>query len=195
MNDEKEQVTLFRSDDSNILLVDENGYNVYFEYEELTTIVENLYLDITYNGIIENMELNLEKDFANNYLTFFKEENIGEEGNGLRNIDLYNFTEKIEKNFILKDEVYYYQMAGVSFEYVDETKLLKMKDNESKYIWNYYLNTGMKTVMVYQKDQIKDTCWLEKKQINCENNTQFVSKKEFTFFDEKLDKLFNQFLK
>jgi len=195
LNEEKEQVTLFRSDDSNILLVDENGYNVYFEYEELPTIVENLYLDITYNGVIETMELNLEKDFANNYLTFFKEEKISEEENEIKllNAEMENI-EKIEKkiidNFKYENGKYYYELEDKVFEYVVETNLLRMKDKKKELTWSSYLKNNIIALEIFHNNHRLNVCWYQETKINCEKETFVNAELEFEKFSSFLKEFF-----
>ena len=158
LNEEKERVTLFRSDDSNILLVDEKGYDVYFEYDELPTIVANLYLDITYNGVIETMELNLEKDFANNYLTFFKEEKISEEEveNKVITEEIGNI-EDIEKkmldNFKYENGKYYYEFESNMFEYDKNAKVINMQIKKNQNLYRYYLKTKNISIIYYDKNE------------------------------------------
>ena len=198
LNEEKERVTLFRSDDSNILLVDENGYDVYFEYEELPTIVENLYLDITYNGIIETMELNLEKDFANNYLTFFKEDKISEEEveNKVLTEEMENIEEiekKILDNFKLNDDHYCYEINNNYFEYHPLIKVLKMKTGDGNIIYDYYVQNKMLTVTFMKTGERINACWNNDKNIKCEKEIARNNKEKIDYFFDEFEKLLLNF--
>lgn len=83
LNKQKDKVVLLENDKTDILLDEDFGYKEYFYSNNLNTISNNMYLEITYNEKEkEIIKLNFKEKFKNNFL--FK---------------------KFEKQKVLKDEI------------------------------------------------------------------------------------------
>ena len=83
LNKQKEKAVLLEDDNTDILLDEDFGYKEYFYSNNLNTILNNMYLEITYNeNEKEIIKLNFKEKFKNNFL--FK---------------------KFEKQKVLKDEI------------------------------------------------------------------------------------------
>ena len=69
LNDKKEKVSIIEDNKTDILLDEDFGYKEYFYSNNLNTILNNMYLEITYNeNDKEIIKLRFDEKFKNNYL-------------------------------------------------------------------------------------------------------------------------------
>ena len=72
----KKENLIYRTDDVNIVLYDYYGYNNFFDYNKMNTILENLYLDIELENGIQTIKLSVDKYFSNDKIKYDKENEV-----------------------------------------------------------------------------------------------------------------------
>ena len=109
---EKSNEILYTTND-NILIIDQNGYNEYFEHDNIKNYINDLYLIVEYNDDFETIKLNLKKDYIND--NFFKKNLINVGSNkvnkkiSLDNNDK-NLINKIKKIYKVDNDEYVYEI-------------------------------------------------------------------------------------
>ena len=143
-----EEVLIFSSDDYDILLKDYNGYEMYFNDNNMKNIMNNLYLRIKYNDTSEDIKINFKKDFINDSLIFRKRKKDGLEGISKEENRESNNNRMIifsKNKMICQDESCALEVIDdnctINFSFFEEEKLLNVFEtnkNISKE-WIYYI--------------------------------------------------------
>lgn len=135
---------IYETNNSYINIYDYYQYERYFDYKDLNIVINNLYLLIKSDTNEYNIKLNVKKDFANNKLFFFNEDNvINNQAHLLEydtNIDVNLIKEKFDKigeDYYMRDKVnnfeYYYfpKMNLINFK--------RIKDIDNYEEWSFYI--------------------------------------------------------
>ena len=188
--DNNNKHTIYKTNNSYINIYDYYQYERYFDYKDLNIVINNLYLLIKSDTNEYNIKLNVKKDFANNKLFFFNEDNIGNNQAHLleydTNIDINLIKEKFNKigeDYFMIDEnnnlEYYY------FPSMNLINLKEINDNENYEEWNYY--TDEKSLEYKRVVDKKTTNYFSYK----ENNFKCIID-ECTFKEEKIKYFFTK---
>lgn len=179
-NDENK--TLYSTEDDIILYKENYGNNEYIVYDNINDIKNNLYLKVTdVNKKDYNVKLKLKKDFENNGLFFFKDEQIINNNDYVKN----DIPVKIMDNFKLENDIYKYTEINnenkISMYYMPSTKIfggnVEMKQNI--YEWEYDVENKLINYYLYNIDY---------EQIDSYNGT-FENAKQI--FNDNLIKIIN----
>ena len=136
---------IYETNNSYINIYDYYQYERYFDYNDLDIVVNNLYILIKTTDNEYDIKLKVRKDFANNKLFTFKEDNIGAARAHLLEYDTNIDINLIKEKFELKDN--YYELIDkeneLTFYYFPKMNLINLrittnKDNYEE--WNYYID-------------------------------------------------------
>lgn len=183
--DDKNKELIYSTEDCYINLYDFYGYNSYFDYNKMDYIIDNLYLDISYDdNEIETIKLNFIEDFANNKIYNDKEKNIVD-----NKLSDSNFSaEKIKSVFKLIDNVYIYEdkKNNLFFSYIEDANLLNLisSEKDKSFEWYYYFDSNTLEYNEYQDQNLVNSFNYSNNNIICNiNNCQKDIKKVSYFYD------------
>ncbi len=170
---------LVETESESLLLTDYYGYDAYFPFNKVNTIIKNLYLQITFsNSQKETIKLNVTKDFSNNNIIFQKKTKISD-GTSSKTTkseltpEKKNIIESIKNKGIKDRDGYIYETVNLIFVYFEKEKqleVIKTEDNQ-KEEWFYFLETDY---LFYQKS----------------TNTKIISKESSSDKDDNLHQNF-----
>lgn len=160
-NGNKEK-TIFEDSDADILITDYYGYNEFFPYEDINSIVKKLYLEINYNNNkVEILKLKVKKDFANDIFFYHKkavngqnstkiEPVIKNESSEMSNI-ISNMREKgnkVDETYVIDKKDQKKDILLTYFENSEEI-ILDVIENSCTETWNYMFDKEY--ILVYSK--------------------------------------------
>ncbi len=138
VNDEN---LIYRTDGKNIILYDFYEYSSFFEYKNISNIINNLYLKIEYENNFEIVKLNLKKDFSNNKISISRsKENNNKITTNIESNDFRKLVSKLNSNnntYNIKGENQNINL--VYFPDTDSIYLQIIEKNQRKE-WLYYMN-------------------------------------------------------
>ena len=130
-NGNKEK-TIFEDSDADILITDYYGYNEFFPYENINSIVKKLYLEINYNNNkVEILKLKVKKDFANDIFFYHKK---AVNGQNSTKIEPVIKNESSEMSHIISN-------MREKGNKVDETYVIDKKDQKKDILLTYFENS------------------------------------------------------
>lgn len=130
-NGNKEK-TIFKDSDADILITDYYGYNEFFPYEDINSIVKKLYLEINYNNNkVEILKLKGKKDFAND-IFFYNKKAVN--GQNSTKIEPVIKNESPEMSRIISN-------MREKGNKVDETYVIDKKDQKKDILLTYFENS------------------------------------------------------
>lgn len=130
-NGNKEK-TIFKDSDADILITDYYGYNEFFPYEDINSIVKKLYLEINYNNNkVEILKLKVKKDFANDIFFYHKK---AVNGQNSTKIEPVIKNESSEMSHIISN-------MREKGNKVDETYVIDKKDQKKDILLTYFENS------------------------------------------------------
>ena len=130
-NGNKEK-TIFEDSDADILITDYYGYNEFFPYEDINSIVKKLYLEINYNNNkVEILKLKVKKDFANDVFFYHKK---AVNGQNSTKIEPVIKNESSEMSHIISN-------MREKGNKVDETYVIDKKDQKKDILLTYFENS------------------------------------------------------
>lgn len=130
-NGNKEK-TIFEDSDADILITDYYGYNEFFPYEDINSIVKKLYLEINYNNNkVEILKLKVKKDFANDIFFYHKK---AVNGQNITKIEPVIKNESSEMSHIISN-------MREKGNKVDETYVIDKKDQKKDILLTYFENS------------------------------------------------------
>ena len=194
--DNEEEKIIYETKGSIIILYDYYEYDAYFKYEELDTVLNNLYIKIICEENEYNIKLNVKKDFANNKLFFKDKKDLLNENNIIYNQNFEIKTEKIESKFTNKNE-YYISInnnENIVFYYFDEINLLTMilnKDKNNIMEWNYFIKIKRLEFKEYKNSLVINYYFLENNDLNCLIGDCNKSNEIINYFFDKLNMIIN----
>jgi len=156
-NDERKLIVREHTD--KILINDYNGYNQYFNFNDMDDIVNNMYVEVTYNEfkINENIKINMEERYSNKNLFFKKIHSIGEvENPGYVEWELI-IPEKIKNEFHFNSDSKEYELVKkeknreIKITYNPEIKTFAVSETRKTewIIWIYDFSDKNHHVMRY----------------------------------------------
>lgn len=187
LTEDKEKKLIFSDTKTDILITDFYGYEEYFSYENIPSVINNLFLEIKYDDSKkEIIKINVEKDFANNILFFYKAKQIGEKNNKILNKKSNNnIKEIIKEKWERKDDSYIFNIKNeekeIKFIYFEKSELLILEIEYENKIeeWTYYISENNSFVYtLYENDEIKT-----RKDIMYDN-TKEMSKNDYEKYKE-----------
>ena len=188
----KKDHLIFSTDDSTINLYDYYGYNAYFDYTKIDYIINNLYLDISYdNNEIETIKLDYVKDFSNNQIFNETEHNISSDD---YNDDYSSIDASIIKNvFEYQDGVYTYsnQDGSLTFLYIEEANLLNLisKEENKLFEWHYYPSSDTLEYNEYQGQNLINSFHYSNNDIICNINNSLKDTEKVNYFYDNLNQI------
>lgn len=150
--DNNSKHTIYETNNSYINIYDYYQYERYFDYEDLNIVINNLYLLIKSDTNEYNVKLNVKKDFANNKLFFFNEENVGNNQAHLLKYNTKINTDLIKEKFTKIGNIFYINKNSFEIYYYPDSNLINAKttDNTNNYEeWSFFIkenNIGYKNV-------------------------------------------------
>lgn len=140
--DNNNKHTIYETNNSYINIYDYYQYERYFDYKDLNIVINNLYLLIKSDSNEYNVKLNVKKDFANNKLFFFNEDNVGNNRAHLLEYDTNIDIDLIKEKFKFNDNVYSFVDNDAIAYFIPKANLLTLQEKSVSDIyeeWNYYI--------------------------------------------------------
>lgn len=192
-NDDNE-ISIYSSDSTQILLMDYYGYEEYFKFDELKLVIDNLYIQ-TYIGEEKyTIKLDLIEDYKNDNILFIRKKRSIENEIQIDNLINSTMIEKIKDEFNLENNIYTKNYKNKNyletFNYYDDIVLLNIavsKNNLTLEEWNYNLRLNYLTYINYEENYSFNYRSAEKYEClygNC--NNYLIKIKEFK---EKIEKI------
>ena len=138
---DNKEINLNSSDTNYIFLYDYYGYDKYFEYKDLKKVLNNMYLEITYEDDIKTIKIEFKKDFANILISKNKNEIVDE---STLKVDSFKINEDlIKQKFTFENGLYTYNLDNdsITFNYIESIKYLTLTVTNKDIIetWDYNL--------------------------------------------------------
>lgn len=160
-NGNKEK-TIFKDSDADILITDYYGYNEFFPYEDINSIVKKLYLEINYNNNkVEILKLKVKKDFANDIFFYHKKAVNGQNSTKIEPVIknespemsriISNMREKgnkVDETYVIEKKDQKKDILLTYFENSEEI-ILDVIENSCTETWNYMFDKEY--ILVYSK--------------------------------------------
>lgn len=160
-NGNKEK-TIFEDSDADILITDYYGYNEFFPYEDINSIVKKLYLEINYNNNkVEILKLKVKKDFANDIFFYHKKAVNGQNSTKIEPVIknespemsriISNMREKgnkVDETYVIDKKDQKKDILLTYFENSEEI-ILDVIENSCTETWNYMFDKEY--ILVYSK--------------------------------------------
>lgn len=160
-NGNKEK-TIFKDSDADILITDYYGYNEFFSYEDINSIVKKLYLEINYNNNkVEILKLKVKKDFANDIFFYHKKAVNGQNSTKIEPVIknespemsriISNMREKgnkVDETYVIDKKDQKKDILLTYFENSEEI-ILDVIENSCTETWNYMFDKEY--ILVYSK--------------------------------------------
>ena len=160
-NGNKEE-TIFEDSDADILITDYYGYNEFFPYEDINSIVKKLYLEINYNNNkVEILKLKVKKDFANDIFFYHKKAVNGQNSTKIEPVIknespemsriISNMREKgnkVDETYVIDKKDQKKDILLTYFENSEEI-ILDVIENSCTETWNYMFDKEY--ILVYSK--------------------------------------------
>ena len=125
----KETITIFENEESDITLIDTFGYQEYFPEENIKDIINNTFIEISYNEAeTEIIHLTFKRDFVNNFYFFTKQKKT-----------IIDTNKEKEKNIIEQEIINYVKTKGT---YQDESYILDIIDDKDEIRFTYFSSTN-----------------------------------------------------
>lgn len=156
-NDEERLIVM--TEDSNIFIYDYYGYSEYFDYNRISDIINNLYLDIFYFNEVQTIKLELKRDFVNDKFINKKNVSITDYENDDKEINCKIYDDIILKNNLQKESenvyVYKNKSDNIYLTLFDDGKTLildKIEKDVTK-TWTYDLNSNYLNFQEYENNK------------------------------------------
>lgn len=154
--------TIFKDSDADILITDYYGYNEFFPYEDINSIVKKLYLEINYNNNkVEILKLKVKKDFANDIFFYHKKAVNGQNSTKIEPVIknespemsriISNMREKgnkVDETYVIDKKDQKKDILLTYFENSEEI-ILDVIENSCTETWNYMFDKEY--ILVYSK--------------------------------------------
>ena len=184
---------IYETNNSYINIYDYYQYERYFDYNDLDIVVNNLYILIKTTDNQYDIKLKVRKDFANNKLFNFKEDNIGAARAHLLEYDTNIDINLIKEKFELKDNVYSYSQTDDKKKfyayYIPMFNLLTIKEeiNKNNYEeWNYYIDEKSIVYKCVRDLKTINSFSFNDEKYNCLNGTCTFDEEKIKYFFAKL---------
>ena len=195
--DRDEKEILIMEEAENVVFVDFLGYEEYIDFDDISYILDNMYVEIQTADTTKNLKIDFNKSFSNNTLFIKKAESIGKDENSksLNNLEAKEIKKVIKDKFNLENEVYNYQNDNKDYFYFEEPNLLiiKIKDDNKTQEYNYYLNKQLIYEEYDSQYTILNSLIFKNNNINCNIDKCFNEEKIIKKFYEEMDNLLAAF--
>lgn len=157
--------TIYSTDSVNILLKDYDGYEEYFEFGKIKSLINNLYVKLYINNDEYEIKLMFDEDYKNDNIFFFKKTKINDEKqiqvDNLNNSSLINI---IKNKFNYENKIY--------------TKTLKNDNYIENY--NYYEDINVLIIEILENNSIIEE-WIYNMSLNYFTYTNYKEKFSFNY--------------
>lgn len=187
--DNNNKHTIYETNNPYINIYDYYQYERYFDYKDLNILINNLYLLIKSDTNEYNIKLNVKKDFANNKLFFFNEDNVGNNQAHLLEYDTNIDIDLIKEKFELKDGIYLFKDNNIYVYYMPESNLIILKIEIDKYNyeeWNYYIDESSIVYKYVIEQKAINSFSFKNNRYNCLNGTCNFDEEKIKYFFTKL---------
>lgn len=151
IDEHQNEVLIQEVDDNKISFNDYKGYNAYVDFENLTYIFSNMYLEIQFEDDQSVIPIHLSKTFSNNHLVPESQENIVTKY--FKEIEnLSNVQESIQEIFDFDGANYTYQINDLNYLYLPDAEILYVKSEDMLKEWYYNLESKELKYTLYDKD-------------------------------------------
>ncbi len=184
---------IYETNNSYINIYDYYQYERYFDYKDLNIVINNLYLLIKSDINEYNIKLNVKKDFANNKLFFFNEDNVINNQAHLLEYNTNVDIDLIKEKFELIDDTYIFEDVNnkILFYYLPQMNLINLRKIESKENyeeWNFYIKENYIVYKNFKNNIITNSFSYEDNQYECLiDNCTFDDEKTKYFFTKLND--------
>lgn len=172
---------IIKTDSSDIILADFKGYNAYFDFKEVKSIVKNLYLKITMNGSEKTVKLNYDKNFSNDYFIPKEDKSSVNDDIGY-DIDLETIEKKIKNSFFCNDSFCINDNNDYEMIYILNARTLTVSyEADVKIEWIYNFKNNNLIYQEYNKNKLITKYIYDKNNVSCEigNCKNYVEQKKF----------------
>lgn len=187
-NDNKH--TIYETNNSYINIYDYYQYERYFDYKDLNIVINNLYLLIKSDTNEYNVKLNVKKDFANNKLFFFNEDNVINNRAYLLEYEINVNIDLIKEKFELKDNVYSYKDDESYIYYMPLFNLITIKKEKDSYNyeeWNFYIKENNIIYTKIENANVINNFLFKENSYKCLINNCTFNEEKIKYFFTKLN--------
>lgn len=131
-------------------IYDYNGYEIYFNFDNLKEDINNLYLNVYTKEDNKKVKLTLTKRFTNDYIIKSNKQHIQMLDKNAKRID--KIENEIKEKFELEDNIYVYN-GDKKYKYFKETKSLFIEDNKGNNIIKLKYDISTKDISYEKYDK------------------------------------------
>ena len=197
LDKDKQKVDIYTTNGDNIILNAIEGYNVYFDKNNVKYVIQNMYLDINYNdNLTETIKVQFDEDYINDELFFKKEEKLIDSNNVIQKQEKSDLVKSIEENFIEENGLYSY--VEEEKDYINEfiynptSNEILLTLNECGNIvkeWNYQIDFEILDIFFYKGDNILYEITAQKESVECVTGICEEEEKSISYFWDTLNKI------
>ena len=193
-NSKKTLYSCINCEDYDIILVDFDGYNSLFNHNDISYILKNIKVEITYENFEETIDLKLKRVFRNNKLIFGKDYKIVSNlsNKQLTFDDIDEIVKMIKEKFNKEGDSYIYKSSDFSIELIGSTVILNQKDG----IYKENMTLNLKSLsFVYEIGYDNEThqmFWFNNSEQKCITNNCSNYEEKSKEFLEKLNMAINE---
>ena len=189
--DNNSKHTIYETNNPYINIYDYYQYERYFDYKDLNIVINNLYLLIKSGTNEYNIKLNVKKDFANNKLFFFNEDNVINNQAHLLEYNTNIDIDLIKEKFELIDDTYIFEDVNnkILFYYLPQMNLINLRKIESKGNYeelNFYIKENYIVYKKFKDNNITNSFSYEDNQYICLTSNCNFDKEKIKYFFTKL---------
>ncbi len=188
--DNNNKHTIYETNNPYINIYDYYQYERYFDYKDLNTVINNLYLLIKSDTNEYNIKLNVKKDFANNKLFFFNEDNVGNNQAHLLEFNTDIDIDLIKEKFELKDGIYSFKDNNSFIYYTPEFDLISIKVENDSYNyeeWNFYIKENNIIYTKIENANVINNFLFKENSYKCLINNCIFDEEKIKYFFTKLN--------
>ena len=190
INNDKKRI-IYETNNSYINIYDYYQYERYFDYNDLDIVVNNLYILIKTTDNQYDIKLKVRKDFANNKLFNFKEDNIGAARAHLLEYNTSIDINLIKEKFTKVGDDYFAINENENLEYYYFSKMnlinLKFITNKDNYEeWDYYIDEESIVYKYVKNQKTTNSFSFNDDKYKCLNGTCTFDEEKIKYFFAKL---------
>ncbi len=152
-DEQNKEKLIVKTDGLNIIFNDFKGYNEYFDFSNIKSEIDNLYLKIIYEDTEDIVKLDINKHFSNDNL--LSENEIDASAVKLDfNKSINNLEKKIKESFSCLDNFCSSNYKDYELIYIIDARTLSinLNNNKNKHEWAYNFNNENLIFQEYNKD-------------------------------------------
>lgn len=193
--DNNNKHTIYETNNSYINIYDYYQYERYFDYKDLNIVINNLYLLIKSDTNEYNIKLNVKKDFANNKLFFFNEDNVINNRAHLLNYNTDIDINLIKEKFELKDNIYSYIDNNIFAYFIPESNLVTLQKESKSNVyeeWNFYIKENNIAYKNVKDNIILNNFSFKDNKYTCIINNCTFDEEKIKYFFTKLNEILSK---